>query len=176
MKVTDTNTKNKFFDSYHIQGTGPGSITYGLEHDGKMVAMMTFISRGDGEYELNRYASSIRVVGGFSKLLKKFQQTYEWKSILSFADLRWSDGNMYDKNGFVLDKVLSPDYRYVIGNETFHKFAFRRDALAKGKIPHFDPELSEVQNMRNAGYYRIFNCGLLRYVINNTKRSEKLCY
>ena len=164
--IQDKELKTAFFDAYHIQGTGPGSITYGLVYDNNLVAMMTFIQRKDGMYELNRYATSVRVVGGFQKLLKHFKgQHPDWTEILSFADLRWSQGNMYNVSGFRLDKVLHPDYRYVLGNMTFHKFGFRRRALLGGKIPNFDPTLSEVQNMRNAGYYRIFNCGLLRYTI-----------
>lgn len=163
----DKATKQQFFNNYHIQGDGPGSITIGLLYDNKVVAMMTFIVRSNNTFELNRYASSIRVVGGFQKLLKYFQSNNDWSEIISFADLRWSQGNMYDVSGFKLDKVLRPDYRYVIGNKTYHKFGFRRESLAK-KLPYFDPSLSEVQNMRNAGIPRIFNCGLLRYVLTNT--------
>lgn len=167
ISIDNTDLKNAFLDKYHIQGTGPGSITYGLVYENELVGMMTFIARKDGKYELNRYASSIRVVGGFQKLLVHFKRHQpDWTEILSFADLRWSQGNMYNISGFMLDKILSPDYRYVFGNTTFHKFGFRRRALLGGKIPNFDPTLSEVQNMRNAGYYRIFNCGLLRYVLS----------
>lgn len=164
LQINDTNLKNTFFDANHIQGTGPGSITYGLLYSEKLVAMMTFIFRKYGKYELNRYATSVRVVGGFQKLLSYFEKHHDWTQIVSFADLRWSEGNMYTKSGFTFDKMLPPDYRYVIGNQTFHKFGFRRRALLGGKIPTFDPALSEVQNMKNAGYHRIWNCGLLRYV------------
>src|SRR5690606_32397406 len=38
--------KKKFFDQYHIQGAGPGSITYGLEYKEEVVAAMTFIQQG----------------------------------------------------------------------------------------------------------------------------------
>jgi hypothetical protein len=71
---------------------------------------------------------------------------------------------MYAHCGFTLDKILPPDYRYVIGNKTYHKFAFRRKQLPKLLGKAFDPLLTEVENMRNAGFYRIWNCGLLRFI------------
>lgn len=165
--IKDSKTKREFLDANHIQGSGPGSITYGLVLDDKIVAMMTFIKKPGGVFDLNRYATSVRVVGGFQKLLKHFQKHHEWNEILSFADLRWSQGDMYNKNGFDLDKILPPDYRYVIGNQTHHKFQYRRQHL-KTFLSNFDPLLSEVQNMRNAGYYRIFNCGLMRFVLRSS--------
>lgn len=164
ISITNNKIKKDFFDSNHIQGSGPGSVTYGLKYNNDIVAMMTFIQKPNGVFDLNRYASSIRVVGGFQKLLNHFQKNHEYVEILSFADLRWSEGNMYDKSGFVLDKTLPPDYSYVIGNKTHHKFRFRRKAL-ETFLPFFNPVLSETVNMANHGYYKIYNCGLLRYVL-----------
>lgn len=164
--VKNNKIKQNFFNANHIQGDGPGSITYGLVYNNEYVAMMTFIKKPDGVYDLNRFASSIRVIGGFQKLLKHFKTNHDWKEILSFADLRWSEGNMYHKSGFKLDKILPQDYKYVIGNKTEHKFKFRRKSL-EVKLENFDPLLSEVQNMRNHGFYRIFNCGLMRFVLQN---------
>jgi hypothetical protein len=46
----------------------------------------------------------------------------------------------------------------------YHKFAFRRKQLPKLLGKAFDPLLTEVENMRNAGFYRIWNCGLLRFI------------
>ena len=160
--------KRKFFDEYHIQENGPGSISIGLEYNNNLVACMTFIVQPNGVMNLNRYATACQVVGGFSKLLKHFQSHYEWNEILSFADLRWSEGNMYNQNGFTLDKILPPDYEYVdlTSMQRIHKFNFRHKNLPKmlGKL--YNPSWSETQNTYNAGWYKIYNCGLLRYVVN----------
>ena len=168
VQITDRETKRVFFDTNHIQGDGPGSITIGLSYQGNIVAMMTFIKKLNGVFDLNRFASSIRVVGGFQKILKYFLKNHDWEEILSFADLRWSLGNMYAVSGFKLDNTLQPDYRYVIDGKAAHKFKYRRKYL-ETFLPNFVFEMSEVQNMRAAGYYRIFNCGLLRYVLKNNK-------
>ena len=42
------------------------------------------------EYELIRYAASKHVIGGASKLLKYFERNYKPKSIITYADRRFS--------------------------------------------------------------------------------------
>ena len=127
---------------------------------------MTFIKKSEGVYELNRFASSCNVVGGFSKLLSHFKKNYEWKSIYSFADRRWSEGNVYLKNGFTLEETQRPDYKYIIGDERKHKFNFRHNSLKK-ILEVYDPEKSEFENTYANGIYRIYDCGLLKFVITS---------
>lgn len=163
--------KKQFFDDNHIQGNGPGSVTYGLVHNNVIVAAMTFIKRSQGVYELNRFATSCNVVGGFSKLLSHFQSHHLWTEIISFADLRWSEGGVYKSCGFVLDKTLPHDYEYVdIKNiKRIHKFNFRHKNLPHILGDLYDGNLSESENTKRAGWYKIYNCGLQRWTI---KRAE----
>lgn len=156
--------KENFFDSYHIQGSGPGSVNYGLFYEGRLVAAITFIL-SDKEVILNRYATSTRVVGGFTKLLTHFQRNHSWKRIISFADLRWSTGALYERTGFTLEAELPPDYAYIVGNQPMHKFAFRHKSLAK-KLSNYDSTLTEWENMKAHGYDRIWDCGKLRYALH----------
>ena len=167
MVPVSTLQKRAFFDENHVQGNGPSSVDIGLFYQQELVACMSFIELQQKVFILNRYATKTHTPGGFTRLLKYFQNNHQWEQIISFADLRWSDGDVYDKAQFTLSKVLSPDYRYVLGNKTFHKFAFRRKQLPRILGESFDSQLTEVQNMNNAGYYRIWNCGLNRYVLNH---------
>ena len=159
-----TEQKNNFFDDYHVQGTGPGSINYGLFFENELVAAISIIDSSK-EYVINRYATKSRVVGGFTKLLKFFQRNHAPKRIVSFADLRWSNGDMYEKAGFKLEAEIPPDYAYIIGGEPKHKFAFRHAHLAN-KLPMYDPAKSEWENMYSHGFDRIWDCGKLRYAID----------
>ena len=165
----DNKTKSQFFNQYHIQGDGPGSINIGLEYNNELVACMTFIKQQNNVFILNRYATNKQVVGGFSKLLSYFKKNYQWNQVISFADLRWSTGNMYEVNGFQLEKILPVDYYYVdMKNlKRIHKFNFRHKNLPNILGEGYDPNLSETQNTHNNGWYRIYNCGLLRYVLPN---------
>lgn len=161
--------KIDFFNRCHIQGSGPGSITIGLKSDDRYVAMMSFIKQGAGVYTLNRYATSCVVPGGFSKLLSAFEKNNKWNKIVSFADLRWSEGGVYDKMGFKLDKILLPDYQYVdTTNITrIHKFNFRHSNLPNVLGEKYDPTVSETTNTHKANWFKIYNCGLLRYTKTN---------
>lgn len=155
--------KQQFFEQNHIQGDGPSSINIALQHGTDIVAVMGFIKHKDQHY-LNRYATSARVVGGFSKLLKYFENNFEWNQLVSFADLRWSDGNLYRTTGWQLQKEIPPDYGYSPdGKQRIHKFNYRRKNLPR-LLKHFDPSLSECKNCDANGILRVWDCGKQRWV------------
>jgi hypothetical protein len=117
--------------------------------------------------ELIRYATSINVVGGFSRLLKHFiKSNPEVKAITSYSCRRWSQGNVYSHNGFVLTGISQPSYFYVKPGEEirYNRVLFQKAKLAD-KLEIFNPELTEVENMVNNGYYRIFDNGCHRWEI-----------
>lgn len=161
--------KVSFFNTYHIQGDGPSSINIGLYDGTSLVACMGLIKHKAGIYTLNRYATSCRVIGGFTKLLSYFKSHYDWAEIISFADRRWSRGELYSQTGWVLDTTLPPDYYYVdIHNiKRIHKFNFRHKNLPNILGKKYDPTLSETENTEQSNWFRIYNCGLLRYVLTN---------
>ncbi len=160
--------RQKFLDAYHIQGDGPGSTTYGLHHNGQLVAVTTWIDKGAGVFVMNRYAAYPRVRGGFSKMLAHFKRNHQWKEIVTFADQRWSVGDLYRSTGFELDKILPPDFEYVINEQRIHKFNWRKSTM-QNRLDDYDEELSETENMTKAGIHRIYNCGLQRWVMKNTE-------
>jgi hypothetical protein len=160
--------KRDFFEVNHIQGNGPSSYNIALQDEcGTPVAVMGFIISDNGNTAtLNRYATSCRVVGGFSKLLKYAINQQSWTRIVSFADLRWSDGNLYEKTGFTLEATIPPDYYYTKGAELIHKFNFRHSRLPKILGDSYDPTMSETENTKRAKWYQIFDCGKQRWVMN----------
>jgi len=163
----DAITKKEFFNDYHIQGDGPSSINIGLEYENEIIAIMGFIKQKNGVFYLNRYATSHRVPGGFSKLLSHFMHNYEWTKIISFADKRWSMGNLYHVSGWNLVKTLPPDYYYSPdGHTRFHKFNYRRNRLPD-LLKNFDKTLSERINCDNDGILRIWDCGKLKFELKN---------
>lgn len=164
--VVDRNTKKSFLRQYHIQGDGRGSVWYGLrDSNDELKAVVGFIRYGN-DWMLNRFCTDGSVIGGFSKLLSHFKSNVDWDNIYTFADNRWSVGHLYANNGFELDKVLLPDYQYVKNGIRSHKFGFRHNKL-KTKLPNYDSSLSETENCSNANYYKIWDCGKYRFVLNN---------
>lgn len=154
--------KDTFFAATHIQGAGPGSITYALRYEGDYVAAITFINKGNGKYVLNRYSTNSIVQGGFTKLLQHFKRHNDWSVIETFADLRWSDGALYSNNGFKHVYTLLPDYYWILNGSRYHKFNWRHSNKLKS-LPRYDSALSESANMRNHNAYKIYNCGLMKF-------------
>lgn len=158
--------KQVFFNAHHIQGDGPSSVNIGLMYNGTLVSCMAFINKQDGVYVLNRYASSSLIVGGFTKLLNYFTIHYNPAQIITFADLRWSVGDLYNKTGFVQDSVIPPDYYYSPdGHTRYHKFNYRRKYLSK-LLKIYDDQLSEKVNCDLNGVLRIWDCGKIKYVLS----------
>lgn len=162
-----------FLNDHHIQGFVGASIHMGVfeKNSESLVAVGSFLKSGDN-YQLVRFATSQTVVGGFSKLINYFEKNYEYEQLITFADLGFSDGALYEKNGFVLDRVMAPDYSYVVQNtvQRFHKFGFRRDRFEKDPLLIFDESLSERHLAELNGLERIYDCGKLRYVKEHLRK------
>ena len=156
-----------FLNDHHIQGFVGASVHMGVfeKNSESLVAVGSFLKSGDN-YNLVRFATSKTVVGGFSKLINYFEKNYEYEMLVTFADLGFSDGALYEKNGFVLDKVMAPDYSYILRNQVqrFHKFGFRKERFENDPLLMFDEALTERQLAEVNGLERIYDCGKLRYV------------
>jgi len=177
-EITDSATKKEFLNENHNQGSDHSCIALGLwypDESGEdiLVAMMTWCrprlalgskkDKTDVDYELSRYATQreFNVVGGFSKLFKYFERNYEWNKIVTYADRRWSDGNLYSTVGFKMDHVSDPSYFYVNPEEVkkYYRFGFRKQELRKKFPTIFDESLTEKQMCYMAGYRKLSDCG-----------------
>lgn len=157
-----------FVDENHLQRGVGAKYHYGLVSGRELVAVMTFGKaryRSDVDWELIRFCNKkrVRVVGGFSKLLKAFRSDHSG-SIVSYANRRWSVGNVYEKNGFVHVHDTEPGYVYLKNNVVYHRSAFMKHRLAS-LLEVFDESLSESENMRVNGYHRVFDCGNKVYIL-----------
>ena len=66
------------------------------------------------EWELLRFCNKLgyHIPGAAGKLLKYFERNYHPKSIISYADRRWSQGKLYKALNFQLDHSSAPNYWY----------------------------------------------------------------
>lgn len=169
--VKELNSKdcNEFLDINHLQGRDNSKYRYGLYFEEKLVALMTFSKprfNKNYNYELIRYCSKIgyNVVGGASKLLAYFRKLHNG-SMVSYADRRYSDGNLYNKLGFAKIGVSKPNYWYVKNNEKLNRYRCQKHKLAKLLGNGYDENLSEYENMVLNGYNKIYDCGNLVYAL-----------
>jgi len=147
----------RFCEDNHIHGFRSGSQYLGLFDSEQLISLMITAKNG----EMVRFVNKINcsVIGGFSKLLKYSNVKY------SFVDRRMFNGQGYLKNGFILERKTKPNYFYVKnGNYAGSRQQFQKHKL-KGLLNIFDENLSEVKNMTNNGFYRVFDCGnlVMRY-------------
>ena len=162
----DFKTCSQFLEENHLMGKDSSPIRYGLTHDNVLVSVITFgkpnISSGKPKYDFNIGRFSVlkdtTVVGGFSKLLRNFLKRHPGVTLSTAADLRYSTGDVYTKNGFKHLHDSKPNYWYWKSQTRYHRFGFRKNVL-KDKLEMFDPLLTEKQNMLNNKWNTIHDAG-----------------
>ena len=158
LREIEASVANRFFDIWHTQGHGVRpKAAFGLFSNDELVACATFgLSRySTAGWELLRYASAGRVVGGFSRLLTAFLRKEKPDLITSYCDLRWGTGEVYKAAGFVLDGVTPPDYWYTTG---------RDDRVSRYAAQHRPKSQTEKEWAAANGYEKVLGVGHQRWV------------
>lgn len=158
-----------FLEDNHLQGNTQASIRYGLYFKNDLISLMTFGKsrfNKNVEWELIRFCSKLnhQIYGAGSKLLSHFRKKYDG-SIISYSNNDYSNGNMYEKLGFLESTPTKISYSYVKGNKIYNRMNFQKHKL-KDKLDLFDPNLTEAENMFNNGYRRIWDSGKRSWVLN----------
>lgn len=112
---------------------------------GRLIAVATFSNarkwNKNGKeirsYEWTRYASlpDMRVSGGMGKLLKAFIEEVQPDDIMSYADLEWSEGNVYKTLGFKTEMPKDP-VLFEIDSSDWQRKALKRFPI--GATPQDD--------------------------------------
>lgn len=164
----------EFLNKSHLQGYSHSKHKIGLFYNNELVSIMTFGSpriisgRRETEpnvFEIIRFASNLNttVVGGASKLFKYFIDNHNPSKIITYADRRFSTGELYKKLGFEFIRYTQPNYYYLVNNKRVHRFNFNKQKLIKRG---FDPNKTEKQIMIENNIYKIFDCGSLLFEKN----------
>ena len=157
----DKTQAQEFLSSYHSYGYAACRYRYGLflkRHTGhiaeeldikgpiteKLIAVATFSNARkwikDGKefrsYEWTRYASlpDMRISGGMGKLLKAFIKEVQPDDIMSYADLEWSEGDVYTALGFKREDSKDA-VEFMVDSRTWERKAIRKDTVHEdGKL------------------------------------------
>ena len=96
-----------------VDGTSRGSDIREVLKPGTLIAVAEFSNarkwvKGEKtirSYEWTRYASlpGVRINGAMGKILKHFIKEVQPDDIMSYADLEWSEGAVYEQLGFTLE-------------------------------------------------------------------------
>lgn len=165
-----------FLNDNHLQGPIGSSIQIGLVFNSELVCVATFGKsrfNKNYEYELLRYCSlkNYQIVGGFSKILNHFIKKYDPLSIITYADARYSQGDVYRKTGFNYLYLAAPNYYYLS-----KRYDVRESRMKYQKhklhdlLESYDSNLTEWENMQLNGFDRIWDCG--NYVFEWRKKER----
>lgn len=172
IKEVSSKDASNFLTNNHLQGNVFSKYRVGLYLHDELVSLMTFgnyrknLGRNskDNCFELLRFCNKnyTTVVGGASKLFNWFIKKYKPYEIISYSDIRWSVGNLYEKLGFKFIKNTKPNYFYTDGSLKRHnRFKYRKNVLVK---LGYDKSLSEKEITNEIGLYRVYDCGNKLYV------------
>lgn len=157
-----------FFEQNHLQGHVACSYAVALMDSDNIVSAMTFgkprFDR-DCDWELLRFATckGLTIAGGASRLLRYFELACKPKQLVSYADLRISQGTVYKALGFEFKHRSKPNYFYTKGPSIVSRYKAQKHKLANW-LPVFDSSLSEKSNLEANGYHRVWDCGNLVYI------------
>lgn len=159
IKDVPKNEADDFLFENHLQGPINGK-SVGLYYEDDLVSILTYGKpRFNKNYDLEilRFCNKKNtiVIGGLSKLVKRIQG-----KIISYCDLRYSDGKGYLSANFKFSKHSNPNYFYLKNNQRYSRIQFQKHKLSK-VLESYDPNLTEWENMQLNGYDRIWDCGNL---------------
>lgn len=174
------NMIDTYMDTYHIQGKCKYSDAVLLLNDDNISAIMLFShvvnERGkvniSTRKELIRFASSINVVGGFSKCLKNYlKENPDVDEIISYSDNRYSNGKTYRVNNFKIegyDTSITMSYEYCQNpfKGRLPQSKFQKRNFPRLKDFFYQEDLTDLENCFNNGYFRIWNLGRKKWVFN----------
>jgi len=153
-----------FLNDNHLQASAKSKYKYGLSLDDQIIAVGCFsnlrymkgLKPGYRSAELIRFATltGFTVIGGFSKLLKNFIQTFNPDDLMSYADRDWSLGKAYEQSGFKLTDITPPAEIWL-----------KRDTLGRYFSHRLPVGLNNDSSSINEEYIKVYNTGNLKYIL-----------
>lgn len=123
-----------FFKNNHLQKYTPSIWCDGLYLGDELVCALS-IRLVKNDLEIARFATkrNCQVVGGFSRLLKKFVKIARSRKVklFTYANARYSRGDVYGKAGFKFVKHTVPDFFFLKNGKKLNRRAAWSDESVK---------------------------------------------
>lgn len=169
LKAIQTSQEKNFLTKHHLQGYTPSKHAYGLFHEEELVAVMTFgaprySNKEHAQWELLRFCSKdgLTVVGGASKLFAAFVREHSPSSIMSFANLDISNGQLYETLGFSFMRYTAPAHQWVKLTDPSEHYSWQLvKQMGYDRIfgTNYGKGTSNSALMFEHGFVRVFDCG-----------------
>lgn len=154
---------HNFLKKYHLAGPCPAWFKFGAFYNNTLIAVMTFGKMNNNKIEMSRWCVNGNYPGLFSKMLKFSQKALNFNYVYTYADYRYSIGDVYIKNGFVQEHEILPTYYYTLDfKQLWHRSNFMKNKIKKKY--NIDVENhTEKELMYNLGYTRVYDAGKIRF-------------
>lgn len=165
-KPIDNDQYRDFLNAYHLQNSINSTIKLGLFYKDKLVAVAGWGKSRfkQGEVELHRYCvkADYQIIGGFSKLIA----ASSLNSFISYIDLAHFTGKGYESAGFTKLAYTQPSYVYCKGTTALNRMSCQKHKLEAMLKEKYNKSLTEHENMRNAGWLKVYDAGNLKVEYN----------
>jgi len=167
-EINDNKIVKDFLNNNHIKGFISSKIKIGLFYKNELVSLITFSNlkipknKIEKNYELLRFCNKLNtnIIGGENKLFNYFIENYNSNKILAYIDISNCNSELYETLNFNNIGKIKPNYYYIINGIRLNKFNFRKDILIK---QGYDKNKTEHEIMKDRHYYRIYDCGQLKF-------------
>lgn len=150
----------EFLQEQHLQVALPGKYRYGLFLAGELVSVAVFAGgrrmpeKGTDyrSFELLRFChkGDLLVVGGLSKLIKRFVADFNPQDIMTYVDLDWTQDSSLQGIGFNIEKTLAPQQFWITD---------------QNQIPIHSPQDILICTEKAPGGYLHYNSGSTKLVL-----------
>ena len=158
-----------YLDKNHLQGYAKDKIRLGLFYKDQLVSLMTFGApryNKKYEYELIRYCTTAKVIGGAEKLFNHFINQFSAASVISYCDLSKFTGNVYERLGFILARKSRPSKHWYNAKTKQHitDNLLRQRGFDQLFKTNYGKGTSNEKLMLDNDFVEIYDCGQATYV------------
>jgi len=157
---------HNLLDSTHIQGhTKSTKYVANAYYQDELIATATFGKhhRSGESWVLSRFTTKTNyTIQGILSKITKLASGELGSDIISWADYRLSQGNGYEKAGWVKEELLKPDYFYYKTGYISKTCVISKQSRQK-KLVKTPEEMTEHEHAKLDGLVRVYDCGKIRY-------------
>ena len=97
-----------------------------------------------------------RVIGAAGKMLRYFRKNHTG-SIISYANRRWSNGNLYKALGFSFVRNTCPSFVYTKNGIIYSRLQLQKHKLKN--MENYNPNLTAEKILELEGFKKLYDCG-----------------
>lgn len=170
--IIDNAVGYKFQDQYHLQGSTPATVTYGLFYNNELISTMSFkcTNKQSRTWEISRLCTKTEtaIIGGTERMYKAFlkdhtESSLKFSTLITYSDASKFTGRIYERLGMVELSRTECGYSYVDKNGV----RISRQQCKVQKLHRMYPQyanMTEAEIVTKLDYKKVENCGNYKFM------------